>query len=757
MVWDYAESSPLNEQGANWQACVDAAAGTIKRIEIPKPAIVSRGSATSLAVTGGAIHAVITDPPYYDAVPYSDLSDFFYVWLKRTAGKIHPDPFTPPLSPKQQEIVEQRRHTSLKTRKDAAFYEKMMARVFTEIHRSLADNGTVVVMFAHKTTSAWETLISGLIRSGLAVTASWPLRTEKPGRATSLGTAALASSVSLVCRKRAENAGSGFWDDVRKELQQVARERLEFFWSQGIRGADFFISAIGPALSVFGKYESVTKLSGEGVTVGQFLDEVRALVTNYALAKILKTTHTASIDPESRFYVVWKWSYGDARVPADESFKLAQALGTATETMWDRTGVLEKSKEHVQALPVAKRMKIKDLGEPNADSSPASMIDVLHRMCAFREKGDAVGMAEFVARSGQAKNPTLWLVAQAISEILPDGEKEKQLNAGPFEPAGDARTGAGTAVLNVPTASGTRRPPATREARTTMDDSTNQPSHSTPSQIRTQLEAQAAAILAEGVVLSSFKHRGLSGIEREEPVRRFLRTHLPGRFHVGQGSIASAQTILPHQHDIIVADRDLCFMLLNTLSSQLMAIESVHLIVEVRSRLGELDDLAKSLSAVRSLNARQGLRQLGASGSETGSTPPPVQAVIIYQGPKKEETAIEHLNRVNGADSVSGRRLPVDFILVLAKEGDQTPASGYLIGYSRKEDDTGLEFRHHIYPHVNEEGIDGPKVIWSGGDSFARWYAALLNHLSGVVVYPPNLYSHLGDQIAFVPWTKWPY
>src|SRR5262249_5547011 len=160
------------------------------------------------------------------------------------------------------------------------------------------------------------------------------------------------------------------------------------------------------------------------------LDEVRGFVTSYALAKILKTTHTANIDPESRFYVVWKWSYGGAKVPADESFKLAQALGIDTEAMWDRTGGLEKSGENVQAVPVAKRMKTKELGDPNADSSPASLIDVLQRLCVFREKGDTTGMAEFLARSGQAKNPALWLVAQAVSEILPDGDKEKQLMQG---------------------------------------------------------------------------------------------------------------------------------------------------------------------------------------------------------------------------------------------------------------------------------------------------------------------------------------
>jgi hypothetical protein len=191
-----------------------------------------------------------------------------------------------------------------------------------------------------------------------------------------------------------------------------------------------FISAIGPALSVFGKYKRVTKLSGEEVTVGQFLDEVRGLVTNFALGKIMKTNQTTTIDPKSRFYVIWKWSYADVKVPADESFKLAQALGMATETIWDRTGVLEKAGENVQATPVAKRMKIKDLGDQNADGSPASLIDVLHRLCVFREKNDTDGMAQFLGRSGHGNSPNLWVLAQAISESLPDGDKEKQLMQG---------------------------------------------------------------------------------------------------------------------------------------------------------------------------------------------------------------------------------------------------------------------------------------------------------------------------------------
>ena len=304
-----------------------------------------------------------------------------------------------------------------------------MAQAFGEMNRILVPNGITCVMFAHKSTVAWESLIAGLLRAGHVVTASWPLHTEMQSRMNARDTASLASSVTIVSRKRTDNS-NGLWDDVRGELQQVAKERLDFFWIQGIRGADFFISAIGPALSVFGKYERVTKLSGEEVTVGQFLDEVRSLVTGYALTKILKTTHTGTIDPESRFYVVWKWSYGDAKVPADESFKLAQALGMDTDLLWDKTGVLEKSGENVLATPISKRVKIKNLGDPAADGTPASLIDVLHRMCAFREKSDTQGMAQFLNRSGHANNHSLWLIAQAVSEILPDGDKEKQLMQG---------------------------------------------------------------------------------------------------------------------------------------------------------------------------------------------------------------------------------------------------------------------------------------------------------------------------------------
>jgi adenine-specific DNA methylase len=431
MIWDYCESVPIGNWTGNWAGGVEWIQRNVEHLSIVRQhARVYRASATRCPIGDNAIDALITDPPYYDAVPYSDLSDFFYVWHKRAIGQVHRDLFRTPLTPKTEELIAYYGTGKRKVQKPPEWYEARMYDAFVESRRILRETGVACVMFAHKTTSAWEAIISGLLRAGIIVTSSWPLHTERATRMVAHNAAALASSITLVCRRRAAETGDGLWDDVRIALKEVAKERLDFFWNQNIRGADFFISAIGPALSVFGKYQRVTKLSGEEVTVGQFLDEVRALVTNYALAKIMKTSHTGTIDGESQFYVIWRWSYADAKVPADESFKLAQALGMATETMWDRTGVLEKSGENVLAMPIAKRMKIKDLGDSEADGAPASLIDVLHRLCAFREKNDSDGMAQFLIRSGQGNNPALWVVAQAMSDILPDGDKEKQLMQG---------------------------------------------------------------------------------------------------------------------------------------------------------------------------------------------------------------------------------------------------------------------------------------------------------------------------------------
>jgi len=427
IVWDYCESNPF----IIWRNAIERIIQFIYRESVMDsiPCKVIRGSATNLPFEDSYFDAVITDPPYYDAVPYADLSDYFYIWLKRTVGHLYPHEFTTPLTPKNLEIIQEPiRH---KKDKEAArkWYEAEMTKVFCEVNRVLKREGIVVIVFAHKTTSAWETLISGLLKSGLTVTASWPLHTERPGRLRAQESAALASSIFLVCRKR-QTEEEGYFDEIQNELKNRIINRLQFFWDQGIRGADFFISAIGPALEVFGRYKRVVRLSGEEVTVSEFLDMVREYVTEFALRRILQDQKVGAIDEISRFYLLWRWAYNGNKVPFDDARKMAQAMGAESDELMSRVNILTRSGENVELLGPLDRKKDKDLGEPYADGRPAPMIDVLHRLCLMWERGARAEMSEFLSRSGYAQDEHLWILAQAISEVLPDGDKEKQLLQG---------------------------------------------------------------------------------------------------------------------------------------------------------------------------------------------------------------------------------------------------------------------------------------------------------------------------------------
>ena len=170
IVWDYAEANVIGGSVGDWISSIidNEVNGILGVSSLPMcSAKVYRGSATQQPLESGTMSAVITDPPYYDAVPYSDLSDLFYVWLKRSVGQLYPKTFATPLTPKGMEIVEQRPHSTLKNRKNKQFYESHMTMAFREARRVVSDDGIVAVMFAHKTTSAWESLISGLLGSGL--------------------------------------------------------------------------------------------------------------------------------------------------------------------------------------------------------------------------------------------------------------------------------------------------------------------------------------------------------------------------------------------------------------------------------------------------------------------------------------------------------------------------------------------------------------------------------------------------------------
>jgi len=432
MIWDYAEVDPFSGSTGDWSGALEWITRVIEHVAEAsgQSAIAQQGTATRLSYPDDYFDAVITDPPYYDAVPYADLSDFFYVWLKRSIGFLYPDLFRTPLTPKSAEIIQEPARHDDDTAAQA-FYEREMTRAFAEARRILHAKGIFSVVFAHKSTAAWETLLNSLLDAGLVVTASWPLHTERPGRLRAQESAALASSIFIVCRVRAAET-EGYFDDVREELASTIRERLDFFWRQGIRGADFFISAIGPAVSVFGRYSQVYRLDGTEVGVDTLLDLVQALVAEYALDRILNSgaAQVGGVDAPTRYYILHRWAYGRGKTPFDDAMRLAMALGADVSALMDRRGVLKQSGETVRLLGPKERAGLQGLGLPDRAGRLAPIVDVLHRAATLWEKGDREGLARFLAEGARAREDQVRLVAQTLINILPDEDAERRLLEG---------------------------------------------------------------------------------------------------------------------------------------------------------------------------------------------------------------------------------------------------------------------------------------------------------------------------------------
>ncbi len=433
MMWDYFENVPVGTHGGTWEYRSAELAGVLENLSIcdSRPTVL-QGTATSLPWPDEFFDAVLTDPPYYDNVPYSYISDFFYVWLKRTLAEIHSELFSTPLTPKSDEIVAYLNGGDASDAKKR--FETLLTRAFGEIQRTLKPGGIAVVVFAYPKTEAWEAVINGLLRAGMYMTSSWPLHTEQQARLRAQESAALASSVYMVCRKRSSQEVAEF-PKVRHEIEQRVRDKLDKFWSEGVRGADFFMSAIGPAVEVFGRYERVEKLSGEYVSVGELLDYVEKVVSEFALERILGSTELGGVDPDTRFYLLWRWTYDNAYVEFDEARKLATAVGTELKAMWGEGRFVRKEKEFVRVLGPKDRERDKKF---LSQGGFTTMVDALHRACIHWERGERRELKEHLAETYGANN-TFWRVAQNIADVLPDGDKEKQLLQG---------------LLNVPEARG---------------------------------------------------------------------------------------------------------------------------------------------------------------------------------------------------------------------------------------------------------------------------------------------------------------
>lgn len=491
ITWDFGEMNPFAGSAGDWdEACryLGLLFEEMARSRL-HPALAERANALSLPLPDHSAMGFITDPPYYDAVPYADLSDYFYVWHKRSLQPFALDLLAPALTPKAEEcIVDEVKG------KDRSYFEQAMQNAMAEGRRVLARNGIAVVVFAHKSTSGWEALLQAMIDAGWIVTGSWPIDTERPGRLRANDSAALASSVHLVCRPRVKNGDAvptddiGDWRDVLQELPRRIHEWMPRLADEGVVGADAIFACLGPALEVFSRYSRVEKVNGETVTLREYLEHVWAAVSREAISVIFESADTSGLDPDARLTAMWLWTLVGpvTAVPGDESLdddsevaddsasrstssppgfllefdaarKIAQGLGAnlgelshVVEVKGDkarllsaaeRSGYLFGAITSSQQNSAKKRGKRKQLalfedvvaeaeqenwGDLGAPRAGATTLDRIHQAMLLFGSGRSEALKRFLVEEGVGHQAPFWKLAQALSALYPLGTDEKR-------------------------------------------------------------------------------------------------------------------------------------------------------------------------------------------------------------------------------------------------------------------------------------------------------------------------------------------
>ena len=395
MGWDFVEGCPLGQSSGSFPKCTYNLAAGVKSTfaATTHTGEVVQAMAQQSPIPDGSVALYFTDPPYYDAIPYADLADVFLVWMRR-AIPTHPllrDPFDPtnPLSPKDQEAVQDDAKEVDGKPKDAEFFDAVMGQAFAEGKRVLSEDGIGAVVFAHKTTEGWEALLSGMIRGGWTITASWPLATEMGHRIRARDSAALATSVHLVCRPRPDDAPIGDWADVLRELPPRVADWMERLQGEGIRGADLVFACVGPALEIFSRYRTVETAEGRAVELAEYLEKVWEVVGRAALQQVLGTAEAqarnglaGALEEDARLTALFLWTLQSTELSEDNEKKkkakendeavtkvaargfslpfdvvrrFAQPMGIDLDSWTGR--IIGQNKGVVRLMPVAERAK----------------------------------------------------------------------------------------------------------------------------------------------------------------------------------------------------------------------------------------------------------------------------------------------------------------------------------------------------------------------------------------------------------------
>ncbi len=447
MVWDYCEVNPLSATTGGFMAMLDWVAryldhGLAAVADGPAPDIAAR---SALASQPGTLDLVCTDPPYYDAIPYSDLMDFFQVWLRRALRGVSPEideVFADPLGPKWQtadgdgELIDDASRFGGDPEASKKNYEDGMARAFARCHDALRDDGRLVVVFANKDPDAWETLVAALVRSGFMVTGSWPIQTEMQTRQRAMASAALASSIWLVCRKRTATR-PGWESNVLGEMHEKITGKLRDFWDAGIRGPDFVWSATGPALEAFSRYPVVKRGVGEGeMQVGEFLASVRRMVVGFVVGRLLSQSDgtAGDLDELTTYYLLHRHDFGMDGAPAGAVILYAMSCNFKDADLLGRYDLLVRGKASQGDEDAAggsdsefrlKRWSRRKAGSGGTDGEVTPLIDSLHGTMRLWRKGDLAQVNEFLDARGLRKSEVFASVVQAVLEMAAPGSEER--------------------------------------------------------------------------------------------------------------------------------------------------------------------------------------------------------------------------------------------------------------------------------------------------------------------------------------------
>jgi adenine-specific DNA methylase len=357
IVWDFCEIQPVGGGSGDLTGAIDWIARVCEQEKVLNQfsAIghAERSSAVMHPLPNDGAPIIVTDPPYYDAIAYGCLSDYFYVWLKRTLASVYPDLFRYELVPKKEEIIADLPHEMNISQKDIAFYERELTRSFTECRRVVQPDGIGAIVFASKSTASWEAILQAILNSGWVITASWPIDTERQGRVSAVDQARLQSSIHIVCRPRENPDGSlredeiGDWRDVLQELPQRIHDWMPRLAQEGVVGADAIFSCLGPALEVFSRYSRVEKASGEQVTLKEYLEYVWAAVAKEALNMIFAGADATGFEEDARLTAMWLWTLSTAQGKDDLDSQMAVALNKDNENDDDEDDSKGRKKQKV--------------------------------------------------------------------------------------------------------------------------------------------------------------------------------------------------------------------------------------------------------------------------------------------------------------------------------------------------------------------------------------------------------------------------